>query len=162
MNESLPMHRDPDEISLSEFSPEQRKLIELLANPERKLTAEQLAEEIGVSQTTIYRWKKSPHLIHAVNQLAYHFLQTELPEVYQSLVKKAKSGNVRAIEIMLKYVGGFVERVEHGQGSEAKATGLEHMTDAQLQALISEKARRLGIESNSGNIIDVEIRETDS
>lgn len=51
--------------------------------------------------------------------------------------------------------------VEHGQGAEAKATGLEHMTNAQLQALISEKARRLGLQSDK-EVIDVEVRGTES
>lgn len=143
---SLPAGRDlPEAVPLHEFTEPQRRFIELLAYPEQKKTMAEMSQELGVPVSTLYRWKKNPALVNAVNALAYHFLKTELPDVYRALAAKAKSGNTRAIEIILKYVGGYVERVEHGQATASVNIEIQNLTDEELQAMIQEKAKRLNV-----------------
>ena len=97
---------------MQQFTPEQLKAIEMLATPGKKITHVKICEEIGVSVQTLYRWRQQPEFINAVNQLAYELLRGKLPEVYDALAEKAAEGNTKAIELMLKYAGNYVEKSE--------------------------------------------------
>ncbi len=100
-------------VNLSEFTPEQLKAIEMLATPgEKKVTDVKMCEELGIHVMTLWRWKQKPEFIQAVNDLAYSLLKSELPDVYRALAKQAKSGNVKAIEILLRFADNYIERTE--------------------------------------------------
>ncbi len=95
-----------------QFTPEQLKAIEMMATPGEKMTIVRISQEVGVSERTIYRWKQQPEFIAAVNNLAYELLRGKLPEVYDALIEKAVEGNTKAIELMLKYAGNYIEKTE--------------------------------------------------
>ena len=99
---------------LAEFSPEQLKAIEILANPSEyeKKTNEQICKDLGISVTTLWRWKQDEKFISAVNDLAYSILKTKLPSVYVALAIQASGGNVKAIELLLKFADRYIEKTQ--------------------------------------------------
>ncbi len=99
-------------VNLSDFTPEQLKAIEMLATPGEKMTDVKMCEELGIHVMTLWRWKQKPEFTQAVNDLAYSFLKSELPEVYKALATQAKSGNTKAIEILLRFADNYIERTE--------------------------------------------------
>ena len=98
-------------IEMGEFTPKQLKAIELLAQPGEK-TLDDIARELDIDKTTLWRWRRVEAFQKAVTDLAYSCLKDELPKVYKALADKAINGNVKAMELLLKYAGNFVEKVE--------------------------------------------------
>lgn len=120
-----------------QWSPKQLKAIEMLARPEEKDLTE-IAEDLGINFSTLWRWRRNPEFQQAVNTLAYSCLKDELPKVYKSLSKKAVGGNVKAIELMLKFADNYVEKVK------TEVTGnmdLGGVSDEELERLIDEQRR---------------------
>lgn len=120
-----------------QWSPKQLKAIEMLARPEEKDLSE-IAEDLGINFSTLWRWRRDEDFQRAVTTLAYSCLKDELPKVYKSLGKRAVGGNVKAIELMLKFADNYVEKVK------TEVTGnmdLGGVSDEELQRLIDEQDR---------------------
>ena len=98
------------------WKPEQLKCIQLLSHPETSKTYQEIAEECGISYNSLWNWRQDPDFIAEVNKLSYELLKGELPGAYKALSKKAKAGDTKAIELLLKFADNFVEK------SEAKVT----------------------------------------
>jgi len=128
-------------IELGEFTPKQLKAIQLLAQP-GELGYEEIADEIGVDYVTLWRWRRVEAFQKAVNDLSYSCLKDELPKVYKSLAGKAISGNVKAIEIILKFADNFVERSETSIKGELDLGGA---TDEELNRQLKEQERLCGL-----------------
>lgn len=122
-----------------EFKAGQLKLIDLLANPATaEMSADEMAEECGVSRQTIWKWKKDEAIWDKVYQLAYANLNQSVPLVYSALSKKAVAGNTKAIELYLKFLGMYVERTE----TKVKAdVDFSDVSDKELEKAISEYER---------------------
>ena len=99
-------------MSTKRFTGKQLKAIEMLARPDNELTLQEIAVELGINQTTLWRWRRKEDFQKAVTDLAYSCLKDELPNLFKSLADKAISGNVKAMELMLKYAGNYVEKIE--------------------------------------------------
>lgn len=120
-----------------QWSPKQLKAIEMLARPEEKDLSE-IAEDLGINFSTLWRWRRNEDFQRAVTTLAYSCLKDELPKVYKSLGKRAVGGNVKAIELMLKFADNYIEKVK------TEVTGnmdLGGVSDEELQRLIDEQDR---------------------
>lgn len=122
-----------------ELNAGQLKLVELLANPETAdLSPDELAEECGVSRQTIWKWKKLDLVWDKVYQLAYTNLNQSVPLVYSALSKKAVSGNTKAIELYLKFLGMYVERTETKVQADVD---FADVSDKELEKAIAEYER---------------------
>jgi hypothetical protein len=101
--------------NVSEWTPNQQRFIRWLATPsamrERHTHAE-IAEEIGVTERTLYRWKDLPGLTREVSRLSREMLSDELPEIYGALVRSAKSGSFQHIKLALEVSGEHVDKQE--------------------------------------------------
>jgi hypothetical protein len=120
-----------------QWTPKQLRAIEMLSSP-NEMDLTEIAEDIGVNFSTLWRWRRDPDFQKAVTELAYSCLKDELPKVYKSLGKKAVGGNVKAIELMLKFADNYVERVK------TEVTGsmdLGGVSDEELERLINEQDR---------------------
>jgi|GEM_PF-3128895 len=128
-------------IEMGEFTPKQLKAIELLAQPGEK-TLDDIARELDIDKTTLWRWRRVEAFQKAVTDLAYSCLKDELPKVYKALADKAINGNVKAMELLLKYAGNFVEKVETKVSGDLDIGGI---TDAELERQLKEQERLLNL-----------------
>ena len=122
------------------FTAKQLKAIEMLARPDNELTLQEIADELGINQSTLWRWRRNEDFQKAVTELAYSCLKDELPRLFKSLADKAISGNVKAMELMLKYAGDYVEKIETRVSGDLDLGG---MSDAELDRQIKEQERLL-------------------
>jgi hypothetical protein len=99
-----------------------------------------MAVELGINQSTLWRWRRNEDFQKAVTELAYSCLKDELPELFKSLASKAIGGNVKAMELMLKYAGNYVEKIETKVSGDLDLGG---MSDAELDRQIKEQERLL-------------------
>lgn len=122
------------------FTAKQLKAIEMLARPDNELTLQEMAVELGINQSTLWRWRRNEDFQKAVTELAYSCLKDELPRLFKSLADKAIGGNVKAMELMLKYAGDYVEKIETKVSGDLDLGG---MSDAELDRQIKEQERLL-------------------
>ena len=92
------------------LTPQQRKAAEMLAFNEEGRSQKSIAEEIGVSENTLTKWKGVPDFAYLVNEFADQIMETFLAEAYKDLRKlsrgaKSDSAKLKAIELILKNRG---------------------------------------------------------
>lgn len=102
-NKLLPLQREAAAALVEhEFTP----------TKERK-TKQQIADEIGISRMTLYRWDKSDaNFIAYKNSLASNYVDSSLSMVYKKLLESIENGSVRGIETYLKRIGDLDKRSE--------------------------------------------------
>lgn len=128
-------------MSGKRFTGKQLKAIEMLARPDNELSLQEMAVELGINQSTLWRWRRNEDFQKAVTELAYSCLKDELPRLFKSLADKAIiDGNVKAMELMLKYAGDYVEKIETKVSGDLDLGG---MSDAELDRQIKEQERLL-------------------
>lgn len=127
-------------MSAKRFTAKQLKAIEMLARPDNELTLQEMAVELGINQSTLWRWRRNEDFQKAVTELAYSCLKDELPNLFKALADKAINGNVKAMELMLKYAGNYVEKIETRVSGDLDLGG---MSDAELDRQIKEQERLL-------------------
>jgi AcrR family transcriptional regulator len=127
-------------MSAKRFTGKQLKAIEMLARPDNELSLQEIADQLGINQSTLWRWRRKEDFQKAVTELAYSCLKDELPRLFKSLADKAIGGNVKAMELMLKYAGNYVEKIETRVSGDLDLGG---MSDAELDRQIKEQERLL-------------------
>ena len=104
------------------WSTNQRKFIEWLATPKYERippTQVMFADTIGINAITLTRWKRLSGFREAVNARAREFVGEGLPEVYGALMRKAESGDVNAIKLVLELTGEYVPTQKQETTGEA-------------------------------------------
>lgn len=114
----------------------QRAEVETLA---AVLNAEQIADFLGFGRTTFFA------LLNRDEDLSERYKRGKaraIGAVAQSLVTKARAGNVTAMIFFLKTQGGWRETVEVAPAKHDQMLDLSALTDEQLEGL-HEHAQRL-------------------
>lgn len=74
---------------------------------------EEIAEHLGITRMTLYRWRtQDENFIALVNELGEKYMETKQNEVYNALVKGAVDGDNKKIEMFLKNRGLLQDRLE--------------------------------------------------
>ncbi len=90
--------------SYTNLSPEKRKFIELIktVNLNRPKPVE-IAKDIGINISTYYKWLKDSELLRIAEQEKLLTVEDRLPDILETLVKKALQGDIRAINAFMKW-----------------------------------------------------------
>lgn len=80
----------------------QRKIVELLVNPDDKRTKTQKIEEAGVQKSTFYEWMKNENFLNYLNSQIDKYTSAEVPEAWKALVRKVKMGDTQAIKLFFE------------------------------------------------------------
>jgi len=96
-------------MTLETLSPKKRKFIEILKTLNFcRPVANEIAEKIGISLTTSYRWLRDEKLLKIAQQEKSVDFKIQMPEVMEKLVKKAKNGDIKAIKIYLDIFYNYI------------------------------------------------------
>lgn len=94
------------------LKPEQLKAIALIVTRDvNKLTYKQIAEEVGVVESTVFRWKEKEEFVEELNRQAELIQRAFLSEAYNRLRGLITSPNtadnnvLKALEIYMKNQG---------------------------------------------------------
>lgn len=90
------------------WSTNQIRLQEWLATPRYDripIKQEKLADELGVSDKTLTRWKKLPGFMDEVRAIARMYLKDDLAEIYGAISREAQKGNYQMARLALELVG---------------------------------------------------------
>ena len=90
------------------FTGSQLQAIELLAAGGK--TNSEIAEIVGVSDTTIYNWKNNKDFCEAVLVRSQELFRNTQPDVVNALVKRAKQGDPAAMRIYFDHIA-LVEKL---------------------------------------------------
>lgn len=105
--------------SKNSLTDSQRRCAEIFAtNDFTKKTIVQIAEEIGVSERTIYRWKQDPDFIAYQNHIAERAMDDFIVETYAQLRRLLREGKsektqLEAIKLVLQNRGKLKDAHEH-------------------------------------------------
>lgn len=113
------------------------EIITVIANPTYK-TDTARAKALGISRNTYYdHLRRKPELAEQASVIRRAIIQANLTPIYHALFKKARAGDVAAINTLLKWAGELIDR------SEGK-TKIEGEVKLNLEAEISDAdARRI-------------------
>jgi transposase-like protein len=137
----------PDRPQLG-LSPEQLRAVECLAARGKGESLEDVAERAGCCRETLWRWRKLPEFKSALRERTRELVGEDLPAVYQALIRKAKGGDVKAIELVLKVTGELDEaRREDQMRGYVHLIGLA--ASPELQEIVYRLVRS-GVMSGSG------------
>lgn len=99
------------------LSATQKKCAELLVMKDiNKMNITEIAEEIGVNRSTIFRWKQTKEFNDYLNTLADEFQRSFLADAFGELRKIMAYGKphekLKAVELILKNQGRLKENTE--------------------------------------------------
>ena len=90
--------------------PKVQEAINLYAT-EPTITAQEVADKLGVSTALVYKWRQNPNFIEAYYDKYMVEFGGELPAVLQSMIREAKAGNVQAARLVLEHSGKLVKNI---------------------------------------------------
>lgn len=101
----------------SGLSATQKKCAELIVMKDiNKMNINQIAEELGVNRSTIFRWKQTKEFNDYLNSLADEFQRSFLADAFSELRSIMKHGRthekLKAVELILKNQGKLKENTE--------------------------------------------------
>ena len=88
-----------------------RKVAEMLANPEFDGNITRLCDEFGVARSTFYRWLDDSDFKGYLDYLIEKYSDSELPNAWRALVKKANTGNVEALKLYFELKGKYKQEI---------------------------------------------------
>ena len=78
-------------------------------NPD--ITAQEVADKLGVKTRTIVDWRRDPNFHIAVYERYMTEFNFEIPAVLNAMIREAKSGNVQAGRLILEHSGKLVKNI---------------------------------------------------
>ena len=88
-----------------------RKMAELLVNPDCKMTVTEMCKHLKVSRSSFYVWQQEADFKGYIEFLIENFTDSELPNAWRALVKKANSGNIEALKLFFELKGKYKQEI---------------------------------------------------
>ncbi len=96
-----------------DLKPKQRKLAEMLCDPDNDMTITAICKELKVSRQTFYNWQKNMSFNGYVEFLIDSFTDSELPRAWKKLVKRAVvDGNIEALKLFFSMKDKYREQID--------------------------------------------------
>jgi|TARA_R110001583_G_scaffold4671_3_gene26677 hypothetical protein len=73
---------------------------------------EEVAEESGVTKSTIHLWMRDPEFVEVFYQKYMVSFGSKLPSILNAMIREAEAGNVQAGRLILEHSGKLIKRVE--------------------------------------------------
>jgi hypothetical protein len=73
-------------------------------------TDTEIAEKAGVARKSVYDCKQNAHFLACLSEATKNITKSEAPKALLALKQKAFSGNVRAIDLLIRYTGDFIPK----------------------------------------------------
>ncbi len=124
------------------WTPDQVKFQQWLAIPSSMRVPglqQQLADELGVHESTLCRWKRLPGFMDAVSAVLKDELRSHVPDVLEALVQQAKAGRIEAIRDVLA-ISGFYN---HARDAAVSVNVVPQVLDPRKAARLYELAEEL-------------------
>jgi hypothetical protein len=99
-------------------SAEQVKLADMMINPEDRRTKREKFEEAGVPITTAYRWFKDKNYVEYIKSRLEEVKNSELPDIWKSLILQCKRGNINAIKLYFELNGDYSQKQQIDIGNK--------------------------------------------
>ncbi len=94
------------------LKPKQRKLAEMLCDPDNDMTITAICKELKVSRQTFYNWQKNMSFNGYVEFLIDSFTDSELPRAWKTLIKRAVvDGNIEALKLFFSMKDKYKEEL---------------------------------------------------
>lgn len=82
-----------------ELNTKQRKLAEMLANPDCSETITELCKRCNVARSTFYKWMDLDNFREYLDSLIDKYADSELSTVWKALIRRCGKGDVQAIRL---------------------------------------------------------------
>ena len=130
-----------NKLDLTKFNDKQIMALEILCQPKRGgKTYLEIAAELEIDEKTLYRWRQMPEFVEAISGKAIMRLHEDLPEVLGAMLKRAKAGEVRSVDLMFKLLGLLVDKKEVEVEVEAGDSILDVAADIErLKAMLGKR-----------------------
>jgi len=117
--------------------------VELLARKAPNQSYREIANTLGISERHLRRIRDKKEVELAVRERALEVRGEDLPDVLSALAKKAKRGDLKAIEMYLAMQGINVNKSEVVQTVREERTDFEELSDRELDAELEALQRQL-------------------
>lgn len=102
-----------DELSdlpqLTMLTNKQRAVLFVMINPDNfALSDGKLADLAGVDRSSVFHCKNNTNFLHCLSDLTKRYAKSQIPQVIKVLTDKAREGNNKAIELLVKYTGDYI------------------------------------------------------
>ena len=99
------------------LKPKQRRLAELMCDPDFHGSITELCRQVGVSRSTLYRLQKENADFRGyVTYLIDSYTDSELAGVWKSLIRKCNTGDSQSIKLFFELKGKYRQQVDLSGG----------------------------------------------
>ena len=99
------------------LKPKQRRLANLLVNPEEKRSISELCQEVKISRTTFYNWLNTEaDFKNYLDFLIEGYTNSELANVWKATIKRAVNGDVQAQKLYFELKNKYKQEINVSAG----------------------------------------------
>jgi len=146
------------ENAMFEPSPDQLQFAEIWLDYDKKLTLEDIAKEIGIAYSTIWRWFQNNDFVNWINSKKDEILNKSLMARYRTAIRKATSGDFNFSKLLFEMTGDYTQK------SEMKVTEVyddyEKLTNEEIIEEFERDLDRYRATTNKSGRTDKKINQT--
>lgn len=132
-------------LDIHKLTDAERSLMTVMTDPSKiHFTVKEICEKAGVSRNTYYKAIKKKPFINEYKKRSAELVDSDIGEVVKALLKEAKKGSAKHIQIALEMSGLYSKNINVNQQSVSitlDGKDIKNMSDATL----IEVAKKYGI-----------------